>query len=90
MEKIVLKAQRRPMGKTAKVIRREGLLRMRRQHIHLSKDLETAQKVGGRHGKAIVLTIRTGDMSRQKFKFYLSDNGVWLTDEVPVEFIEFP
>ena len=73
-----------------KSIRREGLLPMRRQHVHLSKDLETAQRVGGRHGKAVVLSIRTGDMARQRFKFYLSENGVWLTEEVPVGFIEFP
>lgn len=73
-----------------KSIRREGLLPMRRQHVHLSKDLETAQKVGGRHGKAVVLTIKTGEMARQRFKFYLSDNGVWLTETVPASFIGFP
>jgi putative RNA 2'-phosphotransferase len=73
-----------------KSIRREGLLPMRRQHVHLSKDLETAQKVGGRHGKAVVLTIQTGEMARQRYKFYLSDNGVWLTDSVPAAFIGFP
>jgi putative RNA 2'-phosphotransferase len=73
-----------------KSIRREGLLPMRRQHVHLSKDLETAQKVGGRHGKVVVLTINTGEMARQQYKFYLSDNSVWLTDSVPVSFIVFP
>ena len=71
-------------------IRKEGLRSMRRQHVHLSKDRQTAENVGGRHGKAVVLTVRSGEMSRQKHKFYLSENGVWLTGEVPVEFLEFP
>ena len=73
-----------------KNIKREGLLPMRRQHVHLSTTLETAQKVGGRHGKAVVLTIQTSAMTAQGFKFYCSDNGVWLTDAVPPEFIQFP
>lgn len=75
---------------SVKSIRREGLLPMRRQHVHLSKDIETAQKVGGRHGKAVVLTVQAGAMARKRFKFYQSENGVWLTDAVPPEFIVFP
>ncbi len=71
-------------------IRKEGLRSMRRQHVHLSKDRQTAENIGGRHGKAVVLTVRSGQMSRQKHKFYLSENGVWLTEEVPAEFLEFP
>lgn len=71
-------------------IRKEGLRSMRRQHVHLSKDRQTAENVGGRHGKAVVLTVRAGEMSRQKHKFYLSENGVWLAEAVPVEFLEFP
>ncbi len=73
-----------------KSIRRDGLLPMRRQHVHLSKDVETAQKVGGRHGKAVVLTIQSGEMAAQKHRFYQSDNGVWLTEAVPAEFIRYP
>lgn len=71
-------------------IRKEGLRSMRRQHVHLSKDRQTAENVGGRHGKAVVLTVRSGEMARQKHKFYLSENGVWLTSEVPVSFLDFP
>jgi putative RNA 2'-phosphotransferase len=63
---------------------------MKRQHVHLSKDEETAIKVGSRHGKPAVLIIRSGEMARQKHLFYVSDNGVWLTDNVPVGFITFP
>jgi putative RNA 2'-phosphotransferase len=75
---------------TLKSIRKDGLLPMKRQHVHLSKDEETAIKVGGRHGKPAVLIIRSGEMARQKHLFYVSDNGVWLTDNVPVGFITFP
>lgn len=76
--------------KSIESIRKEGLRPMRRQHVHLSKDRQTAENVGGRHGKAVVLTVRSGEMSRQKHKFFLSENGVWLTEEVPAVFLDFP
>jgi putative RNA 2'-phosphotransferase len=46
--------------------------------------------VGKRHGKAIVLRIRAAELNRDGFEFYLSANGVWLTNYVPVKYIEFP
>lgn len=70
-------------------IETEGLKSMSRQHVHLSADTETAQKVGKRHGKPVILIINSQEMSENGHKFYLSENGVWLTDFVPVEFIEF-
>jgi len=75
--------------KSIAAIRKTGLQSMQRQHVHLSNDVTTAQTVGGRHGQPIVLTIRSADMAAQGYLFYLSENGVWLTDEVPVNFIEF-
>lgn len=71
-------------------IRRQGLLRGNRQHVHLSKDEETAVKVGQRHGKPAVLKVAAGALCEQGHAFYLSENGVWLTEHVPPEFIEFP
>jgi putative RNA 2'-phosphotransferase len=71
-------------------IRATGLHSANRQHVHLSPDVETAKKVGQRHGKPAILTIRAGAMQSAGHAFYLSANGVWLTDNVPVEFIEFP
>jgi putative RNA 2'-phosphotransferase len=68
-------------------IMRVGINSGSRQKVHLSPDKETALKVGQRHGKPIVLTIKALEMHRQGFKFYLADNGVWLTDIVPTEFI---
>ncbi|NOS93247.1 MAG: RNA 2'-phosphotransferase [Cyclobacteriaceae bacterium] len=65
-----------------------GLEKRERQHVHLSSDVETAVKVGQRHGKPMVLKIRAAQMYHDQFSFYLSDNGVWLTDHVPVKYIE--
>lgn len=70
-------------------IRKEGLQRMSRQHLHLSRDRETAVKVGSRRGIPVILNINSGDMHRDGFLFYLSDNGVWLTDHVPAKYINF-
>ncbi len=70
-------------------IQKEGLQKMDRQHVHLSKDKETATKVGNRRGIPQILTIKSGEMHKDGFKFYLSENNVWLTDEVPAKYIEF-
>jgi putative RNA 2'-phosphotransferase len=70
-------------------IKEKGLQKMSRQHVHLSKDKETAVKVGSRRGKPIVLRIDSKTMHADGFKFYLSENEVWLTDEVPLKYIEF-
>lgn len=70
-------------------IKETGLQKMQRQHVHLSKDLETAVKVGGRRGKPVILKVHTARMQENGHAFYLSQNGVWLCDHVPVEYIEF-
>ncbi len=64
-----------------------GLQKMQRQHVHLSKDADTAHKVGIRHGKPVILEIDTAAMRRAGHKFYLSQNGVYLTDKVPPQYI---
>lgn len=70
-------------------IRAEGLVRGQRHHVHLSTEVATATKVGGRRGKPVVLTVRAGDMAAAGHVFYCSANGVWLVDHVPPEFIIF-
>lgn len=70
-------------------IRREGLLKRSRQHVHLSADADTATQVGSRHGRPVVLAIRADAMAAAGHAFYRSENGVWLTDAVPVAFIDF-
>jgi len=69
-------------------IRREGLRKMNRQHVHMAADVGTASSVGMRRGAPVVLRIQAGKMHRQGFLFYQSENGVWLTDSVPPDFIE--
>lgn len=71
-------------------IREQGLLKRSRNHVHLSADIETANKVGARRGKPVILTIHSNAMHQSDLSFYLSANGVWLTDAVPVSFIQFP
>ncbi|WP_298509637.1 RNA 2'-phosphotransferase [uncultured Kordia sp.] len=70
-------------------IQEKGLIKGTRQHVHLSADKETAINVGSRRGKPIILTVRSGEMHAQNHTFYQSENGVWLTEAVSPEFIEF-
>jgi len=77
------------VDKFLQAIRTEGLKKMSRQHVHLSGDEDTAIHVGSRRGKPVVLVINAGQMSRDGYSFYLSANGVWLTDHVPAQFINF-
>ena len=77
------------VGKFLDSIKKEGLQKMSRQQVHLSKDRETAANVGSRRGVPQILTVRSGEMFKDGFKFYLSENNVWLTDEVPAKYIEF-
>lgn len=65
----------------------KGIEKRNRQHVHLSQDKETATKVGMRHGKPVILTIRTGKMAEDGILFYLSENKVWLTDFIDAKYI---
>ncbi len=71
-------------------IEQSGLSKMRRHHVHLSADVETATKVGQRRGKPVILVIDAAAMADAGYRFYVSDNGVWLTDSVPAEFLTIP
>jgi putative RNA 2'-phosphotransferase len=64
-----------------------GLVAKSRLYVHLSADKETALKVGRRHGSPVVLTLNAAKMREDGFTFYLSENGVWLTESVPAEYI---
>ena len=65
----------------------EGLKPQSRQQVHLSVDEATAQRVGQRHGKPAIFKVEASRMHREGFKFFLADNGVWLIDHVPPEFL---
>ena len=68
-----------------------GLSKMRRLHVHMTDDKNTAYKVGKRYSKykePIILEIDSASMFTDGYKFYLSENSVWLTDNVPVKYIK--
>jgi len=65
-----------------------GLQKMSRHHVHLSKDINTATNVGTRHGKPIVFNVDAKGMHQAGFTFFCSDNGVWLTDNVPPQYLK--
>ncbi len=67
----------------------EGLKPGSRRHVHLSTAIATALKVGGRHGRPVVLTVASGAMAREGLVFWLAANGVWLTDHVPPRHLGF-
>lgn len=65
----------------------QGLMRMQRHHVHLSETKETAHEVGARRGDPVLLTVDARAMAQDGQVFYRSDNGVWLTDNVPTEYL---
>ncbi|WP_026506531.1 RNA 2'-phosphotransferase [Butyrivibrio sp. MC2013] len=74
--------------KNEESIDEQGLVPKSRLYVHLSQDVETALSVGRRHGTPIVYKVNSGDMYRAGIEFFLSVNGVWLTKEVPVKYLE--
>ncbi len=68
-------------------IRAEGLLPMGRRLVHLSATPETAEQVGARRGRPVVLRVDAVGAQTAGHPYYRSANGVWLTDRVPPEFI---
>lgn len=71
-------------------IRAKGLTKGQRHHVHLSKDVATAEVVGDRRGEAVVLEVDAARMAGDGLTFFVSANGVWLTDHVPAEYLRFP
>lgn len=64
-----------------------GLVPKSRLYVHLSRDYDTAVKVGMRHGDPVIYTVDAPRMYQDGYKFYCSVNGVWLTKEVPVKYL---
>ena len=75
--------------KSLESIKENGIVKGSRQHVHLSKDIETATNVGNRRGEAIILKVKSKQMFLDGHNFYLSKNGVWLADFIPCQYIEF-
>ena len=69
-------------------IERQGLIPKSRLYVHLSGDIDTARKVGSRHGKPVIYEVKSGKMYRDGITFYRSENGVWLTKFVDAKYLE--
>lgn len=67
----------------------KGLIPGSRRHVHLSRDDATALRVGQRHGKALVLKVNAGRAHADGIVFFVSDNGVWLTEALPATYLSF-
>jgi putative RNA 2'-phosphotransferase len=67
-----------------------GLHPRGRHHVHLSADAETAAGVGARRGSPIVLVIDAAGMNHNGQIFHRAANGVWLTADVPPQWIHPP
>lgn len=39
-------------------------------------------------GRPVLYIVKAGEMHREGYKFYLSENRVWLTKTVPVKYLE--
>lgn len=70
-------------------IMKDGLLPMKRQYVHLSKDIETATKVGKRHDqKPVILTINARQAYNDGIQFYEEKENVWLSEPIPFHYIK--
>lgn len=65
-----------------------GLQKRNRHQVHLSSNRATALQVGSRHGKPLLFLVDSAAMQEEGHLFYLSDNGVWLTDAVPSKYLK--
>ncbi len=73
-------------------IMKEGLKKMSRDAVHMSQDYDEAKRIGSRHtggnySAVVVFVIYAQDMYKDGYKFYKSEDGVWLTDHVPSEYL---
>lgn len=74
-------------SKNVASIQQEGILKRKRKHVHISNDIETARRVGQRHGEPVVFQIDTKAMITHGYKFFRAENGVILTDYVPSRYL---
>jgi putative RNA 2'-phosphotransferase len=71
-------------------ISKSGLKKMGRNHVHLTDNKETAYSVGMRYAKyrnkIWMITIDANHMNEDGYEFFKSENGVYLTEEVPSKY----
>jgi putative RNA 2'-phosphotransferase len=69
-------------------IRKRGLHRAGRRHVHLSTNAKNMIEVARRHGKPVLIRVSAGEMHKTGHSFFHTENDVWLTESVPPEFLE--
>ena len=73
--------------KNKKNILKSGLLKGSRQHVHLSENIDTAKNVGLRYAKnedmLWIISIDTKKMYEDRYRFFKSENDVYLIDHIP-------
>lgn len=75
-------------ARNQEIIEVGGLLKMKRHHVHLSPDIQTATTLGTRGSKhCVIFEIQASEMSDAGYVFYQTLNEVWLVDAVPPEFL---
>jgi putative RNA 2'-phosphotransferase len=70
------------------IIRVDGLLPMKRQKVHLSRDVETSILVGRRKSpRPVVLVVQAREANSAGTSFYVGNDETWLADPIPPQFI---
>ena len=67
---------------------RRDLISKSRLYVHLSSDMETAKKVGSRHGKPVIYEIDCRQMAEDGYPFFESANHIWMTKTVPMKYLK--
>jgi putative RNA 2'-phosphotransferase len=73
--------------KVVDIILTAGLQKMSRHHVHLTTDLESAERVGARRGKSFIFVVDAMSMANDGYHFYCTENKVWLVDNVPPKYL---
>lgn len=72
----------------AEIMSTTGIKKMSRHAVQLSTDVATARTVGQRKGgETVLLSIASKRMYEDGLVFFRTTNNVWLTDEVPKQYI---
>lgn len=64
--------------------------KMKRHHVHLTDNVDVAYSVGKRYSKEeepVIYKIDSDKMYKDGYKFYISANKVYLTENVPISYI---
>lgn len=78
--------------KLSDIIKEQGLKKMSREAVHMSENYIDAKRIGSRHAggnldMTVVFKINAKKMYEDGYKFYKSEDGVWLTDSVPEKYL---